>query len=170
MQKILGYDLSVPSVDGSDNLTRTLLDLLNEFPALAGEEVKFQTLAATNGKGMFPTSQAAILSEVDDVTGHVEQKCSYPFLIVSRASGLSESRKAKVKELLDTFGKWLERQPVSVNSTVYKMDVYPALADGMEFLNIQRTSQASLYGTTEDKAEDWAIAIQATYRNEFDRF
>ena len=165
---ILRYNMDVPQRDGSDDLTVTIKELLNSFPGTE-EKIHFGTLSKEYGIGMFPTSQAAIISEKEDITGHVEQRCAYPFLVVSRAAGLSEARKEKVKEWLDTLGKWLERQNIRIGENEFKLKEYPDLPGDMRFEKFQRTSQAALYGTSEDKVEDWAIAIQATYLVEFDR-
>lgn len=165
-QKILGYDYSMPYADGTDNITRALRELLNSYPELsASDEITFSVLNADSGKAMFPISSVAILSEKEDITGHVEQTCVYPFMVIYRTSGLTENRKANVKEWLDNLGRWLEKQEVKGNI----LNNYPALTGDMEFKKIARTSQGYLYNTNEDKVEDWAISIQATYTNEFDR-
>jgi len=165
-QKILGYDYSMPYADGTDNVTTALRELLNSYPELStSDEITFSVLDTDSGKAMFPTSSVAILNEIEDVTGHVEQTCVYPFMVIYRVSGLTENRKANVKEWLDNLGRWLEKQEVNGNV----IESYPTLTKGKEFTKIARTSQGYLYNTSEDKVEDWAISIQATYTNEFDR-
>lgn len=166
-QTIIGFDYNLPSANGTDNITSALLDLLNDFPSLPdGDEIIFSMLSADSGKAMFPTSSVAIADETEDITGHVTQTCIYPFLVIFRSKGYnSETRKANVKELLDDLGRWLEKQEVDGE----KLTEYPALLGDREFLKITRSSQSYLYGTSEDKTEDWAISIKATYRNEFDR-
>lgn len=165
-QKILRYDYSMPYADGTDNITTALRELLNSYPELsASDEITFSVLNTDSGKAMFPTSSVAVTNEIIDITGHVEQTCAYAFIVLYRTSGLTENRKANVKEWLDNLGKWLERQEVKGNI----LESYPTLSSGMEFKTIARTSQAYLYNTSEDKVEDWGISIQATYKNEFDR-
>ena len=167
---IIGYDLNTPAKDGMDNITTALRELLNKYPSLGiNDEITFQVLDATTGKAMFPTSSVAIIQEVEDVTEHVTQTCIYSFLVVYRASGLNENKKANVKEWLDNLGRWLQKETISINGTDYKLKSYPTLTSNREFTKIARTSQSYLYNTTEDKSEDWAISIQATYTNEFDR-
>lgn len=163
-QKILRYDYDVVSEDGSDNLTATLMDLLNEYPLLpTAQVIEFQLLDTTKGIAMFPNPSVAILTEETDVTGHVTQNCAYAFTVVYRTR--ATSGKEKVKEWLDNLGRWLEQQEISG----YKIEKYPKLKGDMEFQKIARTTQSYLYGNTEDKAEDWAISLQATYRNEYDK-
>lgn len=166
-QKIIGYDFDTLSMDGSDNLTQTLMELLNDYPemqSVPAKYIEFQLLDTTSGIAMFPKPSIAILSERESITGHVKQTCVYGFTIVYRTRS-NYQYKESIKEWLDNLGRWLERQEVNGN----KLEEYPALAGDREFIKISRNTQSYPYGTTEDKAEDWAIEIQATYRNEFDR-
>lgn len=163
-EKEIKYD-----VDGEEAITSALRELINEYPALSeDDEIQFATLGADNGKAMFPVSGAVISTERESVTGHVTQTCVYPFYVVYRASGLSENRKAAVKEWLDNLGKWLERQEVTINKEPQKLARYPTLSGDREFTSIDRQTPAYLDGTNENKSEDWAIYISAHYRNEYD--
>lgn len=165
--KILRYDFDTLSADGSDNLTQTLRNLLNEYPFLSRRDIiEFQVLDTTKGIAMFPNPSVAILTEKEDVIGHVTQTCAYAFTVVYRTRS---TNKEYVKEWLDNLGRWLEKQAINKDDYEYKLERYPALAEGKEFIKIARSTQSYLYGTTEDKADDWAISMQATYRNEFDR-
>ena len=156
------YDL-----DGYEVITSALMELINLYPGLLeGEEIKFSTLEAETGKAMFPISGAIIETERKDILGGVSQVCLYPFFVVYRASGLSESRKAAVKEWLDNLGRWLERQSVTIGDTEYLLAEYPALTGKRNFLTIQRQTPAYLESVS-DTVEDWAIYISARYRNEF---
>lgn len=156
-------------IDGQEVVSTALMDLINEYPGLTqGEYIQYATLGDSKGKAVFPTSGSAIKSEIRDVTGHVEQTCDYPFIVIYRASGLSESRKEKVKEWLDNLGRWLEKQPIIVNGNEYQLEEYPALTRGRSFKQIQRVSPSYLDSINEDKAENWAINITATYKNEYD--
>lgn len=157
-------------VESHDIVTNALRELLNAYPGLVlGEEITFSTLSSEGGIAMFPISGAVIQSENEDVTGHVIQTCLYPFSVIYRAAGLSENRKAKVKEWLDNLGRWLEKQNITLNGTEYELKEYPTLTGDREFLYIQRTSPSTLIETNTDKIEDWGITIQAQYRNEFEK-
>lgn len=159
------YDL-----DGQEIVTNALMELINDFPMLEGnEKITFASLGEASGKAIFPTSGSAIRREIVDVTGHVEQECEYPFVVVYRANGLSEARKKAVREWLDSLGRWLEKQPISVGTEEYKLDEYPALTRGRVFTKISRMSTAYLDSINESKSENWIIDITATYRNEFDK-
>ena len=156
-------------IDGQEVVSTALMDLINEYPGLTqGEYIQYATLGDSKGKAVFPTSGSAIKKEIKDVTGHVEQTCDYPFIVIYRASGLSESRKEKVKEWLDNLGRWLEKQPIIVNGKEYQLGEYPALTRGRKIKQIQRVSPSYLDSINEDKAESWAINITATYTNEYD--
>lgn len=164
-EKRVQYD-----IDGYDVLTTSLLELLNQFPGLDdGEKIAFSVLDEESGIGMLPISGAVIETEKEGITGHVRQVCLYPFYIVYRASGLSESRKANVKEWLDNLGKWLEKQPITMNDQKYVLSEYPTLSGNREFLSISRQTPGYLDGTNENKSEDWVIHISARYKNEYDK-
>lgn len=158
--KIIGYDLD------NDSVTDALMDLLNSYPDLGRDYIDFQRLDTGEGIAMFPSPNAAILSEKESVTGHVTQTCAYAFTIVFRTR---TDDKENVKEWLDKLGRWLERQEIKIDGEPYKLESYPELSDGREFKAIKRMTQAALYSITDDKAEDWSISLQATYQNEFDR-
>ena len=157
-------------VDGSEAVSSVLLALLNEFPGLGERTISFSTLEESSGIGFFPTSGAAILSDQEDITGHVKQVCLYPFIIVYRSAPRTEARKLKVKEFLDTLGKWLERQPVVINDVEYQLSAYPTLASGNRVIkSVGRSNPAHLEKAYDDGIEDWAVSATLRYENEFDK-
>jgi len=162
---------TVIDIDGSEAVSTVLLDLLNAFPGLsAKQKILFSTLSETSGIGFFPTSGAALQSDREDVTGHVKQVCLYPFSVIYRAAPKSEAQRVRIKEFLDTLGKWLEKQPVKLNKREYQLEAYPVLSSGNRVIKtIQRSTPAFLNAAYQDGAEDWMIAAQLTYENEFDR-
>lgn len=153
-----------------DIVTEAIKNLINQFPALKDEEINFSVIDEDEGISFFPVSGAVVSEEKKDIIGHVEQTCLYPIIVIYKASGLSESAKVKVKEWLDTLGKWLERQIVVVNGIEYQLIEYPKLSGNREFKEIKRTSPSYLMETNESKVDMWAINITATYKNEFDEF
>lgn len=164
-QKQVKYD-----VDGYEAVTSALRELLNQYPGLErGEEITFSVLEETSGIGMFPVSGAVVETEKRSVTGKVTEVCLYPFYIIYRASGLNENRKARVKEWLDTLGKWLEQKKVLIDGEEYTLSELPPLTDGRKFLSISRQTPAYLDNTNEDKTEDWAIYISARYQYEYQK-
>lgn len=155
-------------IDGYDAVTSALRELLNQYPGLSvSDEISFSTLGEDSGKAMFPTSGAVIETERRSVTGKVTEVCLYPFYIIYRASGLNENRKAKVKEWLDTLGKWLEQKKVLIDGTEYQLKSLPPLTDGRNFLSISRQTPAYLDTVNENKSENWAIYISARYKYEY---
>lgn len=164
-QKKIRYD-----VDGFDIVTTAIRELISRYPALPdGDEIAFSTLGEDNGIAMFPITGAVIEMETKNICGHVKQVCLYPFIIVYRAKGLSENRKAAVKEWLDNLGRWLEQQSITVGGESYRLAEYPALTGTRKILQILRQTPAYLDSTTADTTEDWQIYISARYQNEFDR-
>lgn len=161
-EKHVKYDL-----DGYEAITTALMALINQYPKLStGDEIAFSTLEAESGKAMFPITGAIVETERKDILGGTTQVCLYPFFVIYRASGLSESRKAAVKEWLDDLGRWLEKQAITINDVEYKLAQYPALSGKRRFLSISRQTPAYLDNTNE-QVEDWAIYISARYQNEF---
>lgn len=158
----------VYDIDGYDVITDALLTLLNQYPALEGNEIKFSTLGDTSGVSIFPISGAVVESEKENIIGHVTQICQYPFYIIYRESGLSEQNKANTKEWLDNLGKWLEKKEVCVNGEKYQLTEYPMLTGERKFLKISRQTPSYLHDATESMAEDWAIHISAQYQYEYD--
>lgn len=155
-------------IDGSEAVSKVLLTLLNAFPGLDKQEIKFSTLGEAAGIGFFPTSGAALLTDKTDITGHVMQVCLYPFNIIYRAAPKTEVQKLRIKEFLDTLGKWLEQQPVTIEGKVYKLSSYPDLAsDNRLIKSISRTNSAHLAAAYNDGTEDWIISCSLKYENEF---
>lgn len=162
-QKTVKYD-----IDGYEAVTSALRELLNQYPALSeNDEIAFSTLGENSGKSMFPISGSVIESEKRSVTGKITEVCVYPFYVIYRAAGLSENRKASVKEWLDNLGKWLEQKKVLINGEEYQLGELPPLTDGREFLSISRQTPAYLDAITENQSEDWAIYISARYQYEY---
>lgn len=156
--------------DGTDAVSRVLLELLNSFPLLNGKAILFSTLSESSGIGFFPTSGAALLSSTEDVTGHVRQVCLYPFDIVYRHAPKSEEQRLRVKELLDTLGKWLERQPVNIAGKSERLERYPDLGSGNRVIKlISRTCSGHLGAAYQDGTEDWTLYATLRYENEFDK-
>ena len=163
-------DEIVYDVDGYDEVSKALLALVNNYPALeANERIEFATLGEKNGKAMFPISGAMVQTEIEDVTGHITQDCLYPFYVIYQKQGLSQNAKVNAKEWLDNLGRWLERQPVIINGQPYQLSNYPELSGQRKFEEVERQSPSYLDSVDDNKAEKWAVYISARYRNEFDK-
>lgn len=75
----------------------------------------------------------------------------------------------KIPEKIKIGGKWLERQPVTLNGKSHQLSAYPALLAGNRVIKkISRTSPAYLNSAYQDGVEDWLIALRLDYNNEFD--
>lgn len=158
----------VYDIEGYEILTTALMSLINQYPDL-GEDLTFNSMSEDEGITMYPTAGAVVISERTDVTGTTEQKCNYPFMVIYRASGLNERNRIRIKEMLDTLGKWLEKQPVTINESPSKLESYPPLTGGREITLIKRTSPAYLYDQKENRTEEWSISLQAEYLYTFER-
>lgn len=162
---------AVIDIDGSEAVSKALLDLLNTFPGLAeNKAVLFSTLSETGGIGFFPTAGAVLQSNSEDITGHVTQRCLYPFSVVYRAAPKTETQRIRIKEWLDALGKWLEKQPVTLGESEHKLSSYPSLRSGNRVIkSISRTSPAYLNAVYPDNIEDWLINCTLNYENQFDK-
>ena len=157
-------------VDGSEIVSKVLLELLNKCPALCGKKVAFSTLGEDEGLGFFPSVGAAITSETETITGDVHQVCAYPFDVVLRCAPKTEAARIRCKELLDAIGRWLERQPIVVNGEMHTMDAYPALTEGNRKVRaISRTSPSHLNAVYQNGVEDWLFSGSLRYENNFCR-
>ena len=164
-QKQVKYD-----IDGYEKVTTALTELLNQYPALErGEEITFSVLEESSGIGMFPVSGAVVETEKRSITGKVTKVCLYPFYVVYRASGQGEKGKERIKEWLDTLGKWLEQQKVVIDGEEYLLSELPPLTDGRKFLSIERQTPSYMAEPQENKAEDWVIYISARYQYEYQK-
>lgn len=156
-------------VDGSDIMSKVLLDLLNNFPGLGNKKIEFSSLAKDIGIGLFPSSGAVIISQKRDITDHIKQNCSYPFDIVFRQAPTTEKQRIRIKEFLDLLGKWLEKQPIKINEQEYKLEEYPNLSsDSRTITSISRTTSAYLSSVFDNGTENWVISANLKYDNEFD--
>lgn len=159
-----------PDLEGFDYVTDALMETLNSYPGLyPGEEFKFSTTDLDDGLNVAAISGAVITDEIESITGHITQMCAYPFMVILRASGLSNEWKIETKEWMDTLAEWLTRKAVTIGSEVYHMKKWPVLSGDREIRKIIRNTPAYLAEITEDKAESWAMDLTIQYRQEFDR-
>lgn len=162
---------AIIDIDGSDAVTAVLLNLLNQFPGLPdGRCVEFATLADDSGIAFYPTAGAVLTENREDILGHVFQVCVYPFDIRYRGAPRSETQRMRFKEFLDTFGKWLELQPVAIGEQTVKLSEYPELSSGnRKIRSIARTTPGYLNAAYQSGAEDWVISAVLSYENEYDK-
>ncbi len=156
-------------VDGYDVLTNALMELVNQYPDLGEDIIRFSTLGEDGGIAIFPSSGAVVVTEKRTVTGKVIQNCHYPFFIIYKVAGLAESNKIQVKNFLDNLGRWLERQEIAVGDVKYKLEDYPALTGNREITAISRNTPAYLDTVEQNKSENWAISMVVQYKNELKR-
>ena len=158
---------TVQDVQSYDIITNALMDLLNTYANLYDESIVFSDIDADYGYSMYPTSGAVIVSQIRDILGHTTQNCQYNFTVMYHVGSLSENKKITAKEWLDRLGIWLEKQPVTIDSTDQTLTEYPVLSGNRRFTEIRRTSPATLTGIESNGVEQWSIGITARYVNEF---
>lgn len=159
--------MALRDVQGEEVITNALVTLVNQYPKLGSDTIKFGELSEDGGIAFFPMSGAVIERDATDILGNHEQVCNYPFFIYYKVSGLTGSRKVSVKEWLDDLGRWLEKQPITVGGATSVLSEYPALSGNRKFLTVRRTTPATLDSVGAGQEESWAIRLVARYQNNF---
>lgn len=164
-RKPIGKDAS-----GYDVLTIAVKALLNQFPGLyENETVKFEELGDDSGIAFSADNGALIFSETEDVLGGVRQTCQYPFYIIYRTSSTKERQKMSIQEFLDTFGKWLCREPVVINGSEQRLSKYPTLSQGRKITKVTRDNSYGLE-PQESGVQDWILPVSIEYKYDFERW
>lgn len=164
-RKPIGKDAS-----GYDVLTIAVKALLNQFPGLyENETVKFEELGEDSGIAFSADNGALIFSETEDVLGGVRQTCQYPFYIIYRTSSTKERQKMSIQEFLDTFGKWLCREPVVIDGSEERLSNYPTLSQGRKITKVTRDNSYGLE-PQESGVQDWILPVSIEYKYDFKRW
>lgn len=164
-RKPIGKDAS-----GYDVLTIAVKALLNQFPGLyENETVKFEELSEDSGIAFSADNGALIFSETEDVLGGVRQTCQYPFYIIYRTSSTKERQKMSIQEFLDTFGKWLCREPVVIDGSEERLSNYPTLSQGRKITKVTRDNSYGLE-PQESGVQDWILPVSIEYKYDFERW
>ncbi len=164
-RKPIGKDAS-----GYDVLTIAVKALLNQFPGLyENETVKFEELGEDSGIAFSADNGALIFSETEDVLGGVRQTCQYPFYIIYRTSSTKERQKMSIQEFLDTFGKWLCREPVVIDGSEQRLSNYPTLSQRRKITKVTRDNSYGLE-PQESGVQDWILPVSIEYKYDFERW
>lgn len=164
-RKPIGKDAS-----GYDVLTIAVKALLNQFPGLyENETVKFEELGEDSGIAFSADNGALIFDETEDVLGGVRQTCQYPFYIIYRTSSTKERQKMSIQEFLDTFGKWLCREPVVIDGSEERLSNYPTLSQGRKITKVTRDNSYGLE-PQESGVQDWILPVSIEYKYDFERW
>jgi hypothetical protein len=155
-------------VTGYDVLTEAMQSLLNQYPGLDGEYVSFEGLTGEGGIAFSADDGALVYGETVSVTARVRQKCRYPFYIIYQAGVTSEQVKMTAQTFLDGIGKWLCKEPVTIDGTPHKLTAYPKLSEGRVIKKITRNNSYGLE-PNKDSVQDWVLPVTVEYENEFDR-
>lgn len=160
--KPIGRDVS-----GFEVITEAVRSLLNQYPGLGTDIIRYEELEEDNGIAFSNDSGALVYSEVEDVIGMLHQKCRYPFFIVYRSSSsVRERTKISIQTFLDTFGKWLCKEEVTIDGQVYKLTEYPELSGTRKIKRIVRDNS---YGIEpqDNGVQDWLLPVVIEYENEY---
>lgn len=158
---------------GYEVLTAAMKDLLNQFPGLKNEEsswkeIKFEELEKHSGIAFSADNGALVYSEKEDVCGVVHQSCQYPFFVVYRAQAMKERQKMNIQSFLETLGKWICREPITIDGQEIRKIEFPKLSGGR---SIKRITRYNSYAAEpqENGVQEWVLPVTVTYTNEFER-
>lgn len=157
-------------IEGFESLKRAVLYLLSSYPGLEPREIVFEDLQpGSSGLAIGANSGSLILTERVSITDHVRQTCEFPFFVIYRTSATREDKKLQVADFLDTFGRWMTGQTVTVDGINTKLTSYPKLDGGRKITGITIFNS---YGIepTEDGYQDWYLPVTVQYTNEFDKW
>lgn len=152
---------------GYEYMKKAVKSLLNQYPGLDGEKIRFEELGEESGIAFSADSGALVMSERRSITDHVTQTCQFPFLLIYRTTATREFEKLNVSVFLDTLGKWICKEPVEIKGLQYRLTEYPTISDGRKITRITRNNS---YGTVpnENKSQDWILPVSVQYTYEFD--
>lgn len=153
---------------GYEVLTLAVKDLLNQFPGLyQGETVKFEELQENKGIAFSANEGSLVYNEKRDILDMIHQTCIFPFFIIYRTSSTKERQKINIQEFLDTFGKWLCREPVVINGVQEKLNMWPQLSGGREIKQIVRDNSYGLE-PQQNGIQDWVLPMSIQYINVYE--
>lgn len=166
--KPIGLAMSINEVRSSGNfLTKAVLELLSSYPGLNGREILFETLDEESGIAFYADNGALIISETPSVTGHIVQKCYFPFILVYRSTATTEYQKIKIQAFFDSIGRWISKEPAVVDGEQVRLTSYPPLGDGKWITKVVRENSCGL-DPQENGVQDWTMRVTVEYTNEYD--
>ena len=74
-----------------------------------------------------------------------------------------------IQEFLDTFGKWLCREPVVINGSEQRLSKYPTLSQGRKITKVTRDNSYGLE-PQESGVQDWILPVSIEYKYDFERW
>ena len=154
--------------DGYDILTTAIKALLNQYPGLQeNETIRFEQLEDDSGIAFSNDNGALVYSEKEDVCGVMHQICQYPFFVIYRTASLREKQKINVQEFLDSLGKWICREPVTIDGVDTRLTTFPELSGGRI---IKRITRENSYGTVpqENGVQDWLLPLTVRYEYNYE--
>lgn len=154
--------------DGYDILTTAMKALLNQYPGLQEDEtIRFEQLEDDSGIAFSNDNGALVYSEKEDVCGVMHQVCQYPFFVIYRTASLREKQKINAQAFLDSLGKWICREPVTIDGVDTRLTTFPELSGGRI---IKRITRDNSYGTVpqENGVQDWLLPLTVRYEYNYE--
>lgn len=131
-----------------DQVSRSLLIWLNQYPNKPVSRIEFEFLGKQSGMSL-STVTAAYKTE-EYITGAYDAQ--YQFAILYRVSPETSGDRLSASEMLDTIGRWAEE----------RTDL-PPLGSNMTATRIERNSTGSMIARYDDGTEDYQILMNLLY-------
>ena len=150
--------------EGYDSVAMAVLAAVNAFPGLdPGERFRFAGLGQESGLALQTGSGPVILQERRSVTGRVRRLCALPFTVACRTGGAGERQRQDIAVRLETLGRWLEGQSVTVAGRDHCLAAYPALTGDRRLTAIRRAGPPRQADRQQDRTETWVMEMTANY-------
>ena len=144
-----------------------VLAAVNGFPGLQeGQRFRLAEPGQEQGLALQIGSGPVILRESRSVTGKVRRLCALPFAAVCRMGGAGQRQRLDAAAWLETLGRWLEGQTVSVGGEDHCLAAYPALTGRRAFTAIRRAGPPRQADRQADRTETWVMEMTGNYYEE----
>ena len=73
----------------------------------------------------------------------------------------------RIQTFLDSFGKWLCKEPAEIDGEIVVLDDYPDLSRDRKITRITRSNSYAVEPDAKG-VQDWLLPVTVNYTNEFD--
>lgn len=159
--KVLGFDN-----DAYDVMSKAILALFAEYGEVIGEEIYFEELGKDSGYAFQGAGGAEVITRKTSVTGKITDSCQYPIVFIRRTASVKEKQKLQVDTFLDTLGKWVCMEEVTINGKSYRLKEYPKLTNGRTITEVRRYNSSSQEANA-NGVQDWGLPLYIYYTHEY---
>lgn len=152
--------------DAYDVMSKAILALFAKFGELIGEEILFEELNENSGYAFQGAGGAEVITRDKFITGKIKDSCQYPIVFIRRTASVKEKQKLQVDTFLDTLGKWVCMEEVTINGKSYRLKEYPKLTNGRTITEVRRNNSVSK-DPNPNGVQDWGLPLYIYYTHEY---